>query len=260
MYLVTGDALTYVFKIYRPGWRDAPAVLWEIDLLAHLSKQGAPVANAIPRSDGRAITAIEAAEGDRYGVLFEYAEGVKPRPPFSADLYHRFGRAAGLIHKWSDSFVSPYRRRPLDLSVLIDEPLDAIQPFLTHRPEDSAYVLGLSKKLRSGISDLDEAGLDWGVCHHDMSLDNVHLTPAGGVIFYDFDSGGPGWRSLDFQGVYHNAVYNQNDHWDAFVRGYTEIQQRRSYRHSVFCPYLRPLGHACGHNPVPLGRRIVSQR
>jgi Ser/Thr protein kinase RdoA (MazF antagonist) len=61
--LVTGDALTYVFKIYRPGWRDAPAVLWEIDLLAHLSKQGAPVANAIPRSDGRAITAIEAAEG-----------------------------------------------------------------------------------------------------------------------------------------------------------------------------------------------------
>jgi len=225
VYLVSGEEARYIFKVYRPEWRDPPAVLWEIDLLDHLSRRGAPVATALPRADGRSITLIEAPEGERYGVLFEFAEGEKPTPPFTADLYHRFGHAAGLVHERSTDFVSPHPRRPLDLSTLIDEPLCTLEPYLVSRPDDRIYVLNLARKLRARITDLANAGLDWGVCHQDMTLDNVHLTIDGRIIFYDFDSGGRGWRSMDFQGIYDSAMYNRNDHWEAFLRGYTEIRR-----------------------------------
>jgi len=154
-----------------------------------------------------------------------HAEGRKPLPSFDAELFHRFGHAAALVHQRSDDFVSPYRRQPLDLSTLIDQPLRAIRPFLAHRPADWAYVVSLSERVRAGILALAAEGLDWGVCHQDMTLDNVHVTPDGRVIFYDFDSGGPGWRSLDLQGIYEYALYNRNDHWDAFHCGYSEVRQ-----------------------------------
>lgn len=224
-YLLAGPEQRYVFKVYRPEWRSVSALLWEVDLLVHLSRQGVPVAPTVARRDGRALTAFAAPEGMRHGVLFAYAEGVKPLPPFDADLYHRFGRAAALIHQRSEGFVSPYARRPLDLWLLIDRPLQAIRPLLSHRPSDWAYVVKLGEKLRARILTLVEEGLDWGVCHHDMTLDNVHVAPDGRVIVYDFDSGGPGWRALEVQGIYEDALYNQNDHWDAFLWGYSEIRQ-----------------------------------
>lgn len=151
-------------------------------------------------------------------------KGRSPGPPFTADVLRLFGRGAGLIHAAADDFVSPYQRRNLDFVTLLDDPLRAVRPFLVHRPDDWVYVLRLSEKLRSGITRLARSGLDWGPCHHDMTLDNVHLTADGRVIFYDFDSGGPGWRSLDFQSVYDYSVYNQNDHWDAFLKGYSEVR------------------------------------
>lgn len=225
VYLIAGQDTRYIFKVYRPAWRDAAAILWEIDLLDHLSGHGAPVATAIPRADGRSITVIQAPEGERYGVLFEFAEGRKPEEPFTADLYYRFGFAAALVHDRSTDFVSLYPRRSLDLATLIDEPLSALEPYLSSRPEERAYVESLAARLRAGITNLATAALDWGVCHQDMTLDNVHVTPDNRIVFYDFDSGGPGWRSLDFQGIYDSAMYNQNGHWDAFLRGYSEVRR-----------------------------------
>lgn len=224
VYLLTDEDCRYIFKVYRPAWRDIPPILWEVDLLAQLSRQGAPVATAIPRADGRSVTVIQAPEGERYAVLFGYAEGEKPREPFTADLYYRFGHAAGLVHERSADFVSPYPRRPLDLATLLDKPLQALEPFLAGRPDDWTYVVNLARRLRRGITDLAGAGLDWGPCHQDMTLDNVHVTADGRVTFYDFDSGGPGWRSLDFQGIYDHAMYNRNGHWDAFLAGYSEVR------------------------------------
>jgi len=93
VYLLAGPGEQYVFKVYRPEWRDIPALLWEVDLLARLSREGATGAPSIARRDGRMITTFAAPEGTRHGVLFAYAEGRKPLPPFDAELFHRFGHA-----------------------------------------------------------------------------------------------------------------------------------------------------------------------
>lgn len=51
---------------------------------------------------------------------------------------------------------------------------------------------------------------------HSAASSSFHL------IFYDFDSGGPGWRASDPYGV---LQYGEtNGLWDAFLNGYTEVR------------------------------------
>lgn len=69
-----------------------------------------------------------------------------------------------------------------------------------------------------------EAELDWGVCHGDLSLDNLHVTDEGRIIIYDFDLAGLGWRAFDICGVYWWVLQGQPEMWDAFLRAYTEIR------------------------------------
>ena len=48
---------------------------YELDLLTHLQRKGAPVSSPIPRKDGSFTHLLHAPEGDRYAVLFTYAPG-----------------------------------------------------------------------------------------------------------------------------------------------------------------------------------------
>ena len=78
-------------------------------------------------------------------------------------------------------------------------PLAHVIPFVadaTLRRE----LLATADELRRRINGLAAAGLDWGPCHGDLTFDNLHLTGTGEFVWYDFDSGGPGWRALDIQG------------------------------------------------------------
>ena len=216
----TADA-TYFLKVYRFGWRSASEIAYELDVLAHMAARNVEVALPIPRRDGRLIGTLPAPEGARHAVLFSAAPGVKPRRPFDATLYYRFGRATARLHHAADDFASPHPRAPLDLTHFIDAPLAALGPRLVHRPDDRDYLIGLTSRARARLAAL-AAGLDWGVCHGDLSLDNAHVSPDGRVIFYDFDSGGPGWRAADVYGVFQFAALDQNGFWDAFLAGYRE--------------------------------------
>jgi Ser/Thr protein kinase RdoA (MazF antagonist) len=192
-----------------------------LDALAHLAGKGIAVAPALPRRNGEPIGVLRAPEGPRYAVLFAYADGVKPVPPFTATLYFHFGQATARLHGSLDDFTSLHARVPLDLAYLLDRPLAALRPWLAHRPDDWAFLVYLAEKVRAHVTALATAGLDWGVCHGDLSLDNVHVTPDHRVIFYDFDSGGPGWRASDSYGVFQ---YQPRDNWDAFLSGYGAVR------------------------------------
>ncbi len=126
------------------------------------------------------------------------------------------------MHLALDDFMSAHTRAPLDLAYLLDQPLTALRPWLESRPDDWDFITRLADKIRSSITYLAAERLDWGVCHGDLTLDNVHVTEDNRFIFYDFDSGGPGWRAYDPPGVFQ---YAGSDRWDAFLRGYTEARR-----------------------------------
>jgi Ser/Thr protein kinase RdoA (MazF antagonist) len=63
--------------------------------------------------------------------------------------------------------------------------------------------------------------LDWGICHGDLSLDNLHVGPDGQITLYDFDLACYGWRAWD---VCTALGYASREHHDAYLRGYRSVR------------------------------------
>jgi Ser/Thr protein kinase RdoA (MazF antagonist) len=218
----------FVVRVYRKGWRSNEAIAWELGLIEHLARQGAPVAECIRRTDGDWFSELQAIEGVRQVAVFRRAPGpythFRPsgRSRISpADCAEQFGRSVAEVHAAADTYRAQAPRFHLDLAHLLDQPLQAIAQAYAHRQPDVDDLNELAGKLRRA---LDRAGLprlDWGPCHGDMSGGNSTYWN-GRVIHFDFDCAGPGWRAYDL-GVFFWSM-SINDHgaevWDGFMRGY----------------------------------------
>ncbi len=186
----------YVLKCYRPGWRTREEIGWEVDLLDHLDRNGVRVTPAIRGGDGQPIVGIGDGMDAILAVLFAFADGEKPEPPFPPEVFEREGQAVGRLHTALDRFRSAHHRQSLDLAALLDRPLAHVAPLVS----DIAVrqdLIAVAHEVRERIAGLVADGLDWGPCHGDLTFDNLHLTSENEFVWYDFDSGGPGWRALD---------------------------------------------------------------
>lgn len=250
VYIITpGDGHRHVLKVYGSDWRTGAEVRWEADLVRHLCAAGLPVPAPVRRRDGDFLTSI----GPRPAVLSEYAPGGKPAPPFSLALYREFGRALARMHAASGGFMSPHPRRPLDLPLLLDEPLALALPFTG--AADAAFLHRLVDQLREAIGPLVGA-LDYGPVHGDATLDNLHVTDGGEVILFDFDSGGPGWRAADLQGWALLGGAEHRPKWDAFLEGYASV--RAPSPADLAAPLLTLAWDVWGLG-VDLSRRVLPQ-
>lgn len=224
VYIIRAANTRYALKVYGAGWRTVAAVAWEVSLLAHLRAHdvAVAVAVAVPDQDGETVRTFTCASGPpRLAVLFEWAPGSKPQPPFSPALYHRVGRAVAAMHSASDSFASSHHRDALDVRYLIDEPIAGARELVT--PADWEFLCRLGEDLRGRIATLERRGLDRGPVHGDLTLDNLHRGPDASVVLYDFDSGGPGYRACDLQGW--TALTPGAQHTrEAFLDGYASVR------------------------------------
>ena len=193
VFAVTAEEGRFALKLYHQA-RTPAAVGWELDLVDHLYGGGAPVVRPVPGRTGR-LQRLRVAGRERIGALFTWAAGSKPGP--GPEVYRRLGAAAGLIHAAADGFAPSPHRETYDLALLIDEQLDRMRPMLQGAGCWSATV-ALGERLRGRLAD---PALDHGICHMDLTLDNVHLAPDGALTVFDFDSAGPCWRAAEPWGV-----------------------------------------------------------
>jgi len=221
-YLVRTSTARYVMKLYAPGWRTNEAISWELELIAHLGQCGIPTPQPMTGPDGLPLQGVALDGTFRQAVLYPFAEGEKPTPPFSPELYCREGRSIARLHAALDSFRSTHHRSHLDLDSLVWRPLEGIRALLPDHPavpSMAASTETIAARMESYIA----SGLDHGPCHGDVTFDNVHMTRDGTFIWYDFDSGGPGWRTIDLQGwAAHHPDYGTR--FDAFITGYREVR------------------------------------
>lgn len=222
VYVVTDGPIRYALKVYAPGWRDDSEVLYEIELLRHLARKGIRVAEPVNASNGSRMTHIDLAGNRRPVVMFEYAPGEKPNPPFTLDMYYREGRAAAALHAAADDFTTPHQRRPFDTRRLIGETRERIAS-VEAPTQEKEYLDRFGEQLGHAIDALTSERMDWGPCHGDLTFDNFHLTPDGQTVWYDFDSGGPGWRAVDLQGWVATDPTMQARQ-DAFIAGYRTVR------------------------------------
>jgi Ser/Thr protein kinase RdoA (MazF antagonist) len=219
VYAVVTPDRRYVFKLYRHGFWSPDEVAWEVGLTGHLLRSGVPVPAVVPLADGRLLGVLDAPEGQRPYTLTVFIEsGVKARQPFTDEIYHEFGAVTAAFHAAGDSFSTTYPRRSFDLAATLIEPLGLVLAELA--AQDRAVVQALGDEARRRIEELSADGLDWGVVHGDITLDNVLFGPNGPNI-YDFDLAGPGFRALDLYGV------RLTEHWDSFADGYRRVRPLR---------------------------------
>jgi Ser/Thr protein kinase RdoA (MazF antagonist) len=223
-YLVSAGNERRILRVYRAGWRSAAEISYELQLLEHLASKAVSVSVPIPARDGDVLRPLPAPEGNRHLVLFSYATGAPLSWEREADS-RILGRLAAQVHAAASDFAPSHERFRLDFEYLIEGPLAAIGPFLHHRAADHQYLHRFADTLKSRGVRVAEAGLDWGVCHGDLSAKHVHMSPGGEPTLIDFDLCGEGWRAYDLAAAPYYATYKHAPpSWEAFLAGYREVR------------------------------------
>jgi Ser/Thr protein kinase RdoA (MazF antagonist) len=124
------------------------------------------------------------------------------------------------MHDASSGFSRTPARSECTLQFLLDESLAMVAPWLDGSPDDVNTVHQIAETVRLHLVPVLPA-LDWGICHGDLSLDNLHMQPDGRLTLYDFDLSCYGWRAWD---VCNALGYASPEHQDAFLRGYRSVR------------------------------------
>lgn len=209
----------YLLKIYGKNWRTEEELYFEVDLLNFLKLNDIKVAGPTKGNDGKYVYAIDQ---DRFAILFEWADGDKPIPPFSPIDRERLGKAAAKIHLVTDLFKSGHYRKELGIDYLIRDSLTVILDGCNDEAQ-KVFFVDTARSLERYLEEFISKGLDFGIVHADVTFDNVHVTNENEVIFYDFDSGGQGWRAIDLQGW---AVFDPKNvsKQNEFISGYRTVR------------------------------------
>jgi Ser/Thr protein kinase RdoA (MazF antagonist) len=208
---VTSDKGHFALKLYHRN-RTPEAVQWEIGLLAHLRRGGAPVVRPIPDRGGHYLQSLAVGGQQRLAVLFIWVRGAKPAP--EDETYRLLGDAAARIHCASDGFPASPARERYNTAVLVDEQLQRMRHHLLQAGRWKAAV-ALGARLKARVAD---PILDQGICHMDLTLDNVHV--ADDLTVFDFDSAGICWRAAEPWGV----LRFSSRYFQAWLAGYRQIR------------------------------------
>ncbi|GCE07451.1 phosphotransferase enzyme family protein [Dictyobacter aurantiacus] len=201
----------FALKIYHLQ-RTPAEVQWEVDLVTHLMRNGAPIASPVRGRHGY-VEELRVDGRDRVAVLFEWAAGEKPAR--AEDTYALLGKAAAHIHRVADSFTSALARESYDAHTLIDEQLQRMNRHLKEAQRwEQATALG--ERLKRVIAN---PALDRGVCHMDLTLDNVHRHGEEITVF-DFDSAGTCWRAVEP----HAILRSSRTFFEAWLDGYRSLR------------------------------------
>jgi Ser/Thr protein kinase RdoA (MazF antagonist) len=223
-YLVSVHDRQFALRLYRSRWRTREAVMGEVAALLHLGSKGLPVAMPVARSDGEMVTDVDAPEGPRWAVLFNWVKGSEPiyRNETHSRLY---GRLAAQLHNAGDDLPSSAARSPLDLNYLLERPLASLRPAMKSRPLVAARFDALVDRVRTRVEGAKERLWDWGFCHGDLHCGNAHIDGEH-LSLYDFDCCGPGWRLYDLATYRWAARLRQFEDgaWKPFSEAYLEVR------------------------------------
>jgi Ser/Thr protein kinase RdoA (MazF antagonist) len=208
---VTTPTGRFALKLYHLQ-RTAAEVQWEVDLIISLIRKGAPVAKPVRGTHGY-VEPLRIDGQDRVAVLFEWAPGSKPAP--ERDTYTLLGKAAAQIHQAADTFTSSLPRESYDAHTLIDEQLRLMKMHLSEAKRWKQAV-ALGERLKQVIAN---PALDRGICHMDLTLDNVHRHGEGMTVF-DFDSAGACWRSIEP----YDLLRSSKASFEAWLDGYRSVR------------------------------------
>lgn len=225
-YQATTPEKRYIFRVYSFQWRTREEISEELRLLQHLRDNGISVSYAIPDLENTLIHSFAAPEGERFGVLFSFAEGHKVLN-FDADTHHRVGKLMAEMHLLTRDFALQ-RVTYTEKELLVDS-LVQLSRFLPADTEEMQYMKSVREYLVTELQNADQAQLRKGAVHLDLWFDNMNITTEGEVTFFDFDFCGNGWLCMDM--AYYLLQIHSTEKEDAerelktaqFLAGYESV-------------------------------------
>jgi Ser/Thr protein kinase RdoA (MazF antagonist) len=219
------DGQRLVLRLSGRRARGESDVASETAFLAHLDREGVPVAAALPARDGTLFAMAFSPEGRRPAVLFRYAEGRTPQLNSAADA-RAHGVTLAQIHNAAERFAASGRERyRLDLDHLLHRPMAAVLALAALSDATRRSLTELAERLSSAVT--ARGGLGWTHCHGDCHGLNARIAVegprAGQAAFFDFDDGGPGYVAYDLAVfLWARVSFQRKEHamWHAFIEGY----------------------------------------
>lgn len=223
---------TYILRIYRSEITEND-VGYELTTLTQLADvlgtSNTQVSVPVRRKNDELYTIIDAPEGPRIAVLFDYISGTENAMQ-DAESCYAFGQSAAELHAAMDQIVlADQSNRPdLDTHVLLDQSLERIVQYLGDKHEAVSFLSEYAEALKTRIQDAAQQGLDWGLCHGDMHGNNNVFQMGKQFIHYDFEFTAKGWRAYDLAQIKARkrqpAEEARQELWHSFLSGYRSVR------------------------------------
>lgn len=246
-YLVRCGEEKCIARVYQLGQhlgRSESDYLYELDWLNFLKGNGLPVSYPLPRRDGGYLGTLHAPEGNRYYALFSFAQG-KHVSINNEDQLFAMGAMMAQIHLASNDYSTEYKRRPMDLAFLADEPVDRLKALWSGSKDDKLHIILNSAEeakveIEALLANGEETEDSWGPIGGDFHPYNTHFDEQNRPTFFNFDLCGYGWRAYDIAVFLLNAELMQRSSRlsEAFFAGYYSVRPLSRNEHEAVAPFL----------------------
>ena len=194
-YLLASAGERYILRAYRSSHRSLLQIRAEVELLSALKRAGVPAAYPIADLAGGEIQAVEAVEGTRYLVLFNYAPG-QAVAILSESQLRMLGHQMARFHEVSSTITLSDKRWSFDFETTLRRPIEMLKHAFREDPEGYAWVKEAAGKAEQALNELGVSGFPAGYCHFDFLPKNFHFD-GDSLTFFDFDFLGYGWLVYD---------------------------------------------------------------
>ncbi|MGG7663769.1 phosphotransferase [Dyadobacter sp. BHUBP1] len=249
-YLILTPGRRHIFRVYSFQWRTLTEISEELRLLEHLHQNGVAVSYPVADLSKSFIHTFQAPEGERFGVMFSFAEGEKVLN-FDPETHYRVGKLMAEMHLLTKDF--PLQRVTYTAKELLIDSLARLSRFLPADTEEMQYMKTVQGYLIDELQNADQSQVRKGAVHLDLWFDNMNVTTNGDITFFDFDFCGNGWLCLDM--AYYMLQIHSTEKDDAerelktaqFMKGYESVtpvsdEEKRLIPMLGICLYFFYLG------------------
>lgn len=225
-YLIKDVEKRFIFRIYSRDWRSEHEISEEIRLLNLLKGNNISISYPITDKIDNYIQTINAPEGERFAVMFSFAEGEKLLN-FDEKSHFQIGVLMAQIHLITQNLH--LERVEYTPQTLIGKVFDYLPSFLSNDTEEMSFMQSTQTYLFDEFAKIDSSKIRVGAVHLDIWFDNLNIAKDGTITIFDFDFCGNGWLCMDIAYYILQLHSTEKDEaickskLDSFLAGYESV-------------------------------------
>lgn len=213
-YLIISEEKKYVLRVYFLNWKTKKEIEAELDLLNNLKENGLSVSVAIKDKNNQYIQTINAAEGNRFAVLFTYAKGEIIRNP-SEEICFKIGKTMAKFHQLTCN--KSINRISYNAKTLVNTAYTSAEKFFNQNTEEMQFYKRANTFITTKFKKANTTYIRKGVIHLDFWYENMKITNSKKLTVFDFDNCGNGWQFLDIS-YYLMILFRNEPNKDLFKK------------------------------------------